>query len=190
MLRLAAGYNDHKEYYGAAIPVAVDEERGAVAAGNPTRLDVDTLVDGGQVASRSAGSGTGDVFINGKWAVNLHALYQLPWGMEFAATRLRQAGHAVPVLPLIALGRTARSACCSTPQVDTDRLDDLWNVDLRLAKNMKAGGANMTLTADVFNVFNSNTELNRQRNLGSARFSELTDNLSPRILRFGMRLGF
>ena len=28
----------------------------------------------------------------------------------------------------------------------------------------------MTLTADLFNVFNSNTELNRQRNLGSARF--------------------
>jgi hypothetical protein len=190
MFRLAASYNDHKEYYDAATPVVVDEERGAVAAGNPTRLDVDSLVDGGQVASRSAGSGSGDIFINGKWAVNFHGLYQLPWSMEFAASIFGKQGTPYPYFRSVALGQDGTQRVLLTQKIDSDRLDNLWNVDLRLAKNVRAGGANMTFTADLFNVFNSNTELNRQRNLGSARFGELTDYLSPRILRFGLRLGF
>jgi hypothetical protein len=190
MFRLAAGYNSHKEYYDAAVPVAIDEERGGVAAGNPTRLDVDTLVNGGQVASRSAGSGSGDIFINGKWAINANGLYQLPWGMEVAASLFGKQGTPYPYFRTVALGQDGNQRVLLTQQVDSDRLDDLWNLDLRLAKNVKAGGANMTFTADLFNAFNSNTELNRQRNLGSARFGELTDYLSPRILRFGMRLGF
>ncbi len=62
---------------------------------------------------------------------------------------------------------------------------------MRLAKNMKFGGrTSVTITADLFNAFNSNTELNRQRNLQATNFHLLTDNLSPRILRIGMRLGF
>jgi Carboxypeptidase regulatory-like domain/TonB-dependent Receptor Plug Domain len=190
MFRLAVGYNDHKEYYGAAVPVVVDEERGGVASGNPTRLDVDTLNSGGQVASRSAGSGSGDIFINGKWAINANGLYQLPWGMEVAASLFGKQGTPYPYFRTVALGQDGNQRVLLTQNVDSDRLDDLWNLDLRLAKNLKAGGANMTFTADLFNVFNSNTELNRQRNLGSARFGELTDYLSPRILRFGMRLGF
>jgi hypothetical protein len=190
MFRLAAGYNSHKEYYDAAVPVAIDEERGGVAAGNPTRLDVDTLVNGGQVASRSAGSGSGDIFINGKWAVSANGLYQMPWGIEVAASLFGKQGTPYPYFRTVALGQDGNQRVLLTQEVDSDRLDDLWNLDLRLAKNLKAGGANMTFTADLFNVFNSNTELNRQRNLGSARFGELTDYLSPRILRFGMRLGF
>jgi hypothetical protein len=39
-------------------------------------------------------------------------------------------------------------------------------------------------------VFNANTELNRQRNVLSPAFGQLTQNLSPRILRFGVRFGF
>ena len=189
MFRLAASYNDHKEYYGASIPVVIDEERGGVAAGNPTRLDVDTLNDGGQIGSRSAGSGAGDVFINGKWAVNANALYQLPWDMEIAASVFGKQGTPFPFFQNVALGQDGTQRVLVTPEVDSERFSDLWNMDLRLAKNFRAGGANMTFTADLFNVFNSNTELNRQRNLGSARFNELTDYLSPRILRFGIEAG-
>jgi hypothetical protein len=190
MFRLAASYNDHTENYDAAVPVVIDEERGGVAAGNPTRLDVDTLNSGGQIASRSAGSGAGDVFINGKYAVNASMLYQLPWKLEVAASLFYKQGTPYPFFINQALGLDGTQRVLVTPQIDSERLDNLVNLDLRLAKNIKAAGSNITLTADLFNVFNSNTELNRQRNLGSARFSELTDYLSPRILRLGMRLGF
>jgi hypothetical protein len=49
---------------------------------------------------------------------------------------------------------------------------------------------NLQVIANLFNVMNANTELNRQRNLTSSSFSTLTQNLSARILRFGVRLGF
>lgn len=48
----------------------------------------------------------------------------------------------------------------------------------------------MQVVADLFNVMNANTVLNRQRNLDSANFDRITNNLSPRILRFGLRVGF
>jgi hypothetical protein len=190
MLRIAAGYNNHQEFYDAATPVVIDPEGAGIAAGNPTRLDNGVLSDGGQYASRSAGSGNGDIFINGKWALNVNALYQLPWNVELAATLFGKQGTPFPLYRSVALGQDGSQRVLISPSVDDQRFDDLWNLDLRLAKNVRAAGSNMTFTADLFNVFNSNTELNRQRNLGSARFNELTDYLSPRVLRFGMRLGF
>ncbi len=77
-----------------------------------------------------------------------------------------------------------------SPSLDDERYSDLWNLDLRLAKNFKFGRAGAVITADLFNVFNSNTELLRQRNVTSTQFRLLTDNLSPRILRLGVRLNF
>jgi Carboxypeptidase regulatory-like domain len=50
--------------------------------------------------------------------------------------------------------------------------------------------ANAVIAADLSNVTNSNVELNRQRNIGSTAFNQLTSNLSPRILRLGLRLTF
>jgi hypothetical protein len=77
-----------------------------------------------------------------------------------------------------------------SPEIDTFRFDDLWNLDLRGSKTFEYQLFNLQLIADLLNVMNANTELNRQRNLASASFGALTQNLSPRILRFGLRLGF
>jgi hypothetical protein len=77
-----------------------------------------------------------------------------------------------------------------TPKIDTFRFDDTWNLDLRLAKTFHESAINATIEADLFNVFNANTELNRLRNITSPNFQRLTQNLSPRILRIGVRVGF
>ena len=45
------------------------------------------------------------------------------------------------------------------PELDTRRYDNVWNLDLRLAKNFKFGERAFTLSADVFNVFNQDTVL-------------------------------
>jgi len=39
-------------------------------------------------------------------------------------------------------------------------------------------------------VLNSNTEITRERNAASPNFQVLGSNLSPRIVRFGARVGF
>ena len=77
-------------------------------------------------------------------------------------------------------------------QIDDNRFPDLWNVDLRLAKNFKFGGGrtNVTLSAEMFNVLNSNTELKRIGDAGSATYGRLDEILAPRIVRFGAQLAF
>jgi hypothetical protein len=43
---------------------------------------------------------------------------------------------------------------------------------------------------DLFNVFNGNVDLQRERNAASPNYYRLNQILSPRILRIGMRLTF
>jgi hypothetical protein len=48
----------------------------------------------------------------------------------------------------------------------------------------------MRVLADVFNLFNANTELVRVNNLGATNFNALVQNLSPRVLRLGLSVTF
>jgi len=181
MFRLAAGYNDHTEHFDGTA---------RTGGGQLTRLDGAALVNGGQVAEITGGSGAGDVALNAKWSANVYALYQLPWSFEIAANVFGKQGTPFPIYKNVALGQDGSNRVLVSPEVDTFRFDDVWNVDLRLAKNFKAGGVHLTLAADVFNLLNTNTAINRQRNQGSTAFNQITQNVSPRILRFGLRLGF
>jgi hypothetical protein len=42
----------------------------------------------------------------------------------------------------------------------------------------------------LFNALNNNVELNRTRQANSSAFNRLDEVLSPRVLRFGLRLSF
>ena len=80
-----------------------------------------------------------------------------------------------------------------SPELDTFRFDDIWNLDLRLAKNLSLDRLHVQLVGDLFNVLNANPILNRQRNIANmtaTSFGQITQVLSPRILRFGVRVGF
>ena len=58
-----------------------------------------------------------------------------------------------------------------TPEFDTYRFDDLWNLDLRLSKRFTFERLNVQLIGDLFNVLNANTELVRNRNAASPNFT-------------------
>ena len=182
MGRVSFSFNDPKEYYD--MPVRVNY------LGNPTRRDTETLNDGGVWAPRSAGSGAGDVFMAGKWTVNVNGAYQLPAGFELAANLFGKAGSPLPIQTTSALGSDVGQRVLVTADLDTVKLENLWNLDLRLGKVLRFGGLNANLHVDAFNVFNGNNTLNRIRNVASAAFFQPTQNLSPRILRFGVRVGF
>ena len=91
--------------------------------------------------------------------------------------------------------------------VDPERHDDVLNLDLRLGKEFRMGPVGVTISADVFNVTDERTELQRQhrqfcgsaavgcgRNLttGAAvgTTNRITELQSPRVIRFGARLNF
>jgi hypothetical protein len=181
MARVAFAYNNPTETW--------EQDRNVL--GNPTRTDTSHLVDGGQYAPRSAGSGAGDAFVNGQWQVNINGAYQLPYGVEVAGNLFGRQGNPLPIFQSASLGLDGSQRVLVSPEIDAFRLDDIWNLDLRGTKYVTLNRLQLTLIADLFNVMNSNMALNRQRNIATpATFNRITQNLSPRILRFGVRVGF
>ena len=66
----------------------------------------------------------------------------------------------------------------------------MWDTDLRVARTFKLGGEPPRLICDVFNLINANTVLVRVNNIRRRRFNTLAQNLSPRIARVGLVVGF
>jgi hypothetical protein len=183
MSRVAFAWNDPTEQYDMS--VAVNE------TGNPTRTDTFPLISGGQWAPRSGGSGSGDVFINQRWNFNANGAYQLGWDMEIAANLFGKQGTPYPYFRNVALGREGTVRVLLNDELDSIRFETLWNFDLRWSKTARFGSrGSVQFIADLFNVMNANTEITRERNAAATTFGVLGSNLSPRILRFGLRLGF
>ena len=180
MARVGAAWNDARECY----TVPVDE------LGNPTRTDTTPLENCGPFTVRSGGSGAGDIFIHAKWQVNANALYVLPYGINVAGNLFGRQGYPFPVYRNAGLGLEGTRRVLVSPSLDTFRLDNLWDLDLRASKTFTFGARSLELIADLFNVTNANTELVRNRNAGSSAFHTLQQNLSPRIVRFGVRVAF
>jgi hypothetical protein len=159
--------------------------------GGPTRLQDDPKVDGGVYAPRSSGSGKGDIYYNAKWQLTASALYQLPAGFEISGSLFARQGYPRPIVLRIPAGVDGRIRALATEKVDTVRYPNLWDLDLRLSKNFNFGErAHFTLIAELFNALNAKTELTRFREASSSAFNRLDEVLSPRVLRFGARLGF
>lgn len=106
------------------------------------------------------------------------------------ASLFGRQGYPFPVYRSAALGLDGSRRILVSPAFDTYRLANLWDLDLRVAKTLKLQGLNLQVVGDLFNVFNANTELVRNRNAASPNFRQLSQNLSPRILRFGVRVNF
>ncbi len=181
MGRLAVTYNDWTEHVGP----------GAITSANPTSTDLDPKVDGGQVTIRSAGSGK-IFYQNAKWQIAANALYQLPSGFEVAGSLYGRQGYPNALYATLdsgALDGTVR-VLADGSNIDDQRFASLWDFDLRLAKNFRAGGTRVTLSAEVFNLFNAATELKRINDFSSTAYNRLDEILAPRIVRFGARLSF
>ena len=100
-------------------------------------------------------------------------------------------------MPIVRTGTTAALGADSgitvllSPEIDTFRYPNLWNTDVRVARSFRAGDkVNLRAIFDVFNIMNANTPLVRVNDLTSTRFNALAQNLSPRIARLGVVVGF
>jgi hypothetical protein len=182
MARVGFAFNNARDHF-------TDDNAKYDTNGNPTRTDTEPLIDGGQHGELTAGSGAGDIFINAKWQFNGNAVYILPYDIEAGVSVFGRQGYPFVPFRQTSLGADTLRVMVS-PEFDTYRLDNLWNTDLRFAKRWDLARTNVQIIADLFNVFNANTELVRVRNAAAANYRALSQNLSPRIWRFGLRLGF
>jgi hypothetical protein len=74
---------------------------------------------------------------------------------------------------------------------DDYRYDDVYAFDLSLMKEIAVtGDLSLGLIADLLNVFNNGVVLERENSLNTARENFVTETLSPRIWRLGMRVNW
>ena len=128
--------------------------------------------------------------MNQRWNFNLNGAYQLPWDMQAAGNLFAKQGTPFPIFRNASLGRDGTVRTLVSPELDSTRFDNLWNLDLRFSKDFRFGRGSFQIIADLFNVLNANTEITRERNIDATNFQFLSSNLSPRVLRFGARLNF
>ena len=182
MGRVGVSLNNAREHYA---PEAMYDTNG-----NPTRTITEPLVDGGQLAPQSSGNSAGNVYINARWQFNANGLYQAPFGIDVAANVFGRQGYPFPLFRTQALGADTGLSVLVTPAIDTFRYDNVWDTDLRVARTFKLRAVSLRVIGDVFNVANANTVLIRNNNVLSTAFNTIAQNLSPRILRLGLTVGF
>ncbi len=178
MSRLGAAYNKQHEYYD-----------GMAGIQNPSFFDTSpTGQDGSPVIRLGGGSGKSIYFTYG-WTFNWSGLYQLPYDFDIAGNIFTRQGYPLPYYQRLNLGALeGTTEVVAVPNVEDERLPTLFNVDIRFAKNFNfAGGRGATLAFEVFNLFNSGTNLARFINLGSPEFFKIGRDLWPRVLLASLR---
>jgi hypothetical protein len=157
--------------------------------------------DGDRVLTCSGtGSGAkGNVCISSSWSYSVSGMYQVApdraWGFNVAAALNGREGYAFPYFRRFADGNLPNNCsggfCTNiTDRPDDYKGDDVHTVDLRLEKEFKFDRVGLTVGADVFNVLNDNTVLQRELRLNQGRGDFLYETLSPRIFRLGARVTF
>src|SRR5207244_1910809 len=81
----------------------------------------------------------------------------------------------------ISAGNDGAQRVLATPNIDDKRYDTVWTADFRLANKLKLGGrSSADITLDLFNAFNNNMILGRNRQANASAFGTPTAVLSPR----------
>ncbi len=183
MGRVAFAYNNAREHFSSAAG-RYDTN------GNPTPTVTEPLIDGGQFAPQSSpSSGAGSIYVNAKWQFNANMMYVAPFGIEASANVFGRQGYPFPLFRQQTLGGESLPVHV-TPAIDYFRYDDVWDTDVRAARTFKVSGVSLRAIGDVFNLFNANTVLVRNNNILATTFNQIAQNMSPRIVRFGIEIGF
>ena len=132
----------------------------------------------------------GNFYLNARWQFNANGMYQARYGVELAANVFGRQGYPFPLFRTQTLGADTSTAVLVTPKIDSFRYDNVWDTDLRVARTFKRQTVSLRVMADLFNAFNANTALYRNDNILSTSFNALGQNMSPRILRAAVVIGF
>jgi hypothetical protein len=165
---------------------AVDTWNSGAAYEDPT-CTVASCPGSQEYAPESGGSGIDNVFVNAKWLLKVSGTYQLPYGMNLAASVNSRQGYPFPA----AIRTPNRANSGGTADVNLDPLGEvrhpaLTQVDFRIDKTFNAGRMTLRPSFDVFNLTNANTVLARRRLQASSVANDISGIIAPRVARFGI----
>ena len=153
-------------------------------------------------------SGKDYIWINARWQFNVSGMYQFPLGINFSANFFGREGYPqayyIRNRQFDGAGSRQRNL---VDQIDSFRLDNVYQLDLHLEKAFNIGPVTFTALAEVFNVTNNAAVLQRVSNAGvwdfnaegteddpyftpNGTFNQIFEVQSPTILRLGARIAF
>jgi hypothetical protein len=143
--------------------------------------------DDAPVADQSASPSRQGVFLNSNWSYELIGMSQAPLGLEVAARFYGRQGFPAPQFVIVDAGDATR-----TIQVGAfdRRLNRLFVADFRVGRSFAVANFDLDVSADVFNLFNTQTAVQRDTDLSKLLKGAVLESLSPRVLRFGVRVKF
>jgi hypothetical protein len=131
--------------------------------------------------------------MNARWQFNANGVYVAPYGIELAANVFGRQGYPMPLFrpgSTAALGSDSSLNVLVSPTIDYVRYSNVWDTDFRVARDFKLGAVTIRGMFDVFNLLNADTALVRNGNITATTFNQIAQNLSPRIARVGVQIGF
>jgi hypothetical protein len=149
--------------------------------------------NGAPVGEPSAAHNKSEVFIHSRWSFDLNGLYQIapdrPWGFDVAGNVTGRQGYPRPeYVPALVNGVPTFNV--QVGAFDEHRYDRIAIIDARVEKAFSFDRFSLTISADAFNVANSQTSLQTDTNLNSATVGDPIELVSPRTFRFGARFRF
>ena len=196
MVRGSFTYADWKQSGGLDSCYDPTSDRGGNAfvwPGTAVPIPTGSTCAGDDIAALAAGAASGartEVFINARWQFNVGGLYQLPLGFAVAGNFFGREGY-----PFVQYVRQDPGDGLSTRdniigKIGDYRYDDVYNFDVRIEKVIDVKPLQVTLAADIFNVLNDGTVLQRNARVNQATYNQIQEIQSPRILRLGARVSF
>ncbi|MEM1178560.1 MAG: TonB-dependent receptor [Acidobacteriota bacterium] len=150
--------------------------------------------DGAIFAEQSGGSGSVDLFLNSRYSFNISGLYQLPWDINVSANINGREGYPL-AFGFYDENSSRGSVDIQAETLGDSRVEDIITTDLRIDKDFRFGDFGVTLSVDVFNVFNEGFVLQREVALSSdptapGRGGFVDQIIGPRVARLGVRLSW
>jgi hypothetical protein len=166
---------------------------GQVFPFDPTNLP---FLDGEPYAFAPLGSGKSGVYPYSEWQLKLSGVYQFPWDISAGAFARYQQGYPYVLFarvtdPTLAAALATSFHLFAVEPFGSRRYDDMFTLDLQFEKGFEMGSyGRLALSANVFNVTNTNTIIRRQRRVNASTFNKIEENISPRAVRLGIRYSF
>jgi hypothetical protein len=144
--------------------------------------------DGTLVADPSATPSRSGVFVNGTWAYEFLAMTRVPCGFDVAVRAYGRQGYPAPTFVTVAAADATR--LIHVGDFDGSRYRRVFVADFRVERTFPIARFNVDVSADFFNLLNSQTVLQRQTDLIDPLKGDTLEVLSPRVIRFGVRVRF
>ena len=144
--------------------------------------------DGAPVAEQSASPSRTGVFLHNNWSYELLGMTRAPYGLEFALRVYGRHGYPAPVF--VTVDAIDATRLIQAASVDRDRFSRLFITDLRIARAFAVAKFNLDASVEIFNLFNRQTVLQRDTDLASPFLGSDIEVVSPRVMRFGVRVRF